>query len=51
MLPNETIVQGVSFTNADLSTSEWVALSVTVQQCSYEQIRVNVLAPSFTFKF
>jgi len=42
MLTIDAIVQGVAFINADLSTSEWVALSVTVQQCSYERIRVKV---------
>ena len=42
MLTTDAIVQGVSFINADLSTSVWVALSVTVQQCNYERIRVKL---------
>jgi hypothetical protein len=42
MLATEAIVKGVSFINADLNTSYWVALSVTVQQYSYERIRVKL---------
>ena len=44
MLITDALVQGVSFINADLSTAEWVALSITVQQCSYERNRVKLNA-------
>jgi len=42
MLTTGGKIQGFSFINADLSTSDWVALSVTVQQCSSERIRVKL---------